>query len=229
MKKQKEELEEPSAPFWMTTYGDMVTLILTFFILLVSYSTIEVEKFRGAMESLRGALGVFDGHESVQKREYINFDASTTTPPDPTEKVKLLEELLQSEELEGLAEVELMEGGLMLRLGDSFLFTTGEAELLDGSKPLLSKLANIIKEDLTDVVVEGHTDDVPIHTSKFPSNWELSIARALSVVRFFYEEEHIPERYLAPLGHGEHRPLVPNTSADNRARNRRVEIFIKWQ
>ena len=78
MAKEKEEIEEPSAPFWMTTYGDMVTLMLCFFILLISYSTMQIEKFQGALESFRGALGILSGHESAQKKEFINFEDRKT-------------------------------------------------------------------------------------------------------------------------------------------------------
>jgi chemotaxis protein MotB len=77
--------------------------------------------------------------------------------------------------------------------------------------------------------VEGHTDNIPISTAKFPSNWELSTARAMSVVKYLYKVEGISASKLAAVGHGEYRPLVPNTTRENRSRNRRVEIFIKWE
>lgn len=229
MKKKIEEEEELTAPFWMTTYGDMVTLMLTFFILLVSYSTIELEKFRGAMESLKGALGIFEGHESPQKSPYINFDTSVSSRrADLHNRAKQMEALILSEELQDIVEFEVLEGGILLRLGQEVLFDLGKASIKPEAKPILSTLSKVLKENLKEIQVEGHTDDIPIHTRRFPSNWELSAARALSVVRYFFEYEGIPEKHLIAVGRGEHRPLVPNDSPENRRKNRRVEIMIKW-
>lgn len=229
-KKEKPKIEEPTAPFWMTTYGDMVTLILTFFILLISYSTIELEKFRGAMESLKGALGVFDGHESVQKKEYINFDnTKPTDPSDLAQRAEMLQEIILSEEMDAFVEFEIMEGGIMIRLGSEVLFDLGESTLKPQAIEILRVLMPIIQTDLKEIHVEGHTDDLPINTPRFPSNWELSAARAISVVRYFHESVKIPESMLLAVGRGEHRPLVPNNSEKNRQKNRRVEILIQWK
>ncbi len=228
-KKEPPVDDEPTSPFWMTTYGDMVTLMLTFFILLISYSTIELEKFRGAMESFKGALGIFDGHESPQKMEYINFDQTMSTDrTDLNHRSGQVEELMQSELLQGIGTFEKVEGGVMIRLNQEILFDVGKADLKNKAFPILSQLAEIVKEEVEEIHVTGHTDNVPIHTARFPSNWELSAARALSVVQYFYDVKKIPEKKLVAVGHGEHRPLYPNDSVENRAKNRRVDILVKW-
>lgn len=230
MKKQKEEVEAPSAPFWMVTYSDMVTLLLVFFILILSYSTIELEKFKGAMSSMKGALGVMPEMESSSKKEKMNIQERLTTKEMTLkQKINRLEEIIEENQLTESIEIELTASGVHIRLGDNVLFDLGKAEIRPSAYPVLSGIAETVRGDFREIYVEGHTDNIPIHTPRFPSNWELSSARALSVVRYLHDREGIPAGHLAAVGHGEHRPLVPNDSPINRARNRRVEIFIKWE
>lgn len=230
MKKEKEEIQEPTAPFWMTTYGDMVTLMLCFFILLISYSTMQIEKFQGALESFRGALGVLPGHESPQKREYINFDLKKTPQNvQMAEKVRELEEMLENKNLLDNVEIEMSDGSILVRLGDDVLFDLGKSIIKTKAKIVLNAIAKLLIKSNSEVYVEGHTDNIPINTAQYPSNWELSMARAFNVVKYFSTVAKIEEKNLAAVGHGEFRPLVPNTSEANRAKNRRVEIHIKWE
>lgn len=230
MKKEKEDPEELSAPFWMTTFADMVTLMLCFFVLILSFSTIELKKFKGAVESLKGALGIFSGHESVREMDNISFpDAEVKEKSTPSLKAAELKEHIQDLQLEDAVKVEATGAGMLIRLGESLMFNSGQAKLKPDAYPVLSAISETVKGQFEEIYVEGHTDNVPIHTRVFPSNWELSSARALSVVKYFMNVENIPEKYLAAVGHGEHRPLVPNDTNENRARNRRVEIFIKWE
>ncbi len=230
MKKEKEEPEELSAPFWMVTFSDMVTLMLCFFVLILSFSTIELEKFKGAVESLKGALGVFSGHESPQTQKNMRVE-KVEVPDDATiyQKAMEMEKRIQDLQLQDEVKVEVTGSGMLVRLGENVLFDAGTADLKPRAFPILSAISEAMRGEKQEVYVEGHTDNVPIHTRKFPSNWELSSARALSVVKYLVNVEGIPEKFLAAVGHGEHRPLVPNNSPQNRARNRRVEIFIKWQ
>ncbi len=229
-KEREEEEEEPSAPFWMTTFSDMVTLILTFFILIVSYSTIELEKFRGAMGSLKGALGVFSGHESPQHRDFIDFNTNLPTSRLNTlQKAQEIQTSLDSLRVGGSVQIFGENDGILVRLNDDVLFDVGKADLKPKAHAILNSIARIAKANRTNLYVEGHTDNMPIHTDRYPSNWELSTARALSVVRYFHDQKKIPEKNLAAVGHGQYRPLVPNDSPENRAKNRRVEILLKWE
>lgn len=234
MKKAKEELEEPSAPFWMTTFSDMVTLLLVFFILILSFSTIELEKFKGAMSSMKGALGVMPEHQAVYEKIKMNPYDNTKTQTfergflEKLEMIKEFEEMIERENLAEMIEVEITESGVQVRLGDRLLFDEGEADLKPAALKVLDGIAELLEKDFETLYVEGHTDNLPINTKEFPSNWELSTARALRVVKYFYQVRHVDATKLAAVGHGEHRPLVPNTTRENRARNRRVEISIKW-
>ena len=142
MKKEKEEVEEPTAPFWMTTYGDMVTLMLCFFILLISYSTMQLEKFQGALESFRGALGILSGHESTQKKQFINFESKKSPQSiEMSENIRQLEEWLEDKELLDNVELELSEGGILVRLGDEILFDLGMADVKWRAKTILDAIA----------------------------------------------------------------------------------------
>ncbi|MFH1851039.1 MAG: OmpA family protein [Candidatus Neomarinimicrobiota bacterium] len=227
MKRKLEKLAPPSAPFWMVTYGDMMTLLVTFFVLIVAYSSIEQEKFMGAIESFRGALGVLKSHESIQDKPYMSFNGMM----DQTEivnRIRQMQETIEAGQLQGDVHVEVGESGMNIRLGDQVLFDPGRAELKPGAFPLLISIASVVRGLTHQIYVEGHTDNVPINTPQYPSNWELSSARSLSVVKYLHQEGKIPARFLAAVGHGEHRPLTDNDTAAGRSKNRRVEIFITW-
>jgi len=231
MKKEKEEPEEPSAPFWMTTFSDMVTLLLVFFILILSYSTTELEKFRGAMSSMKGALGIMAEKGSTVAGKKVEF--SRQPKNDPTEDIKqqieAFQESISEAVAQGQVEIDISASGLHIRLGDNVLFAIGKARIKPGAYSILSKIAKIISNDTKEVYVEGHTDNVPIRTKKYPSNWELSTARAMSVMRYLHKAEGVPMAKMAAVGHGENRPIATNDTPEGRAKNRRVEIFIRWK
>ncbi len=124
------------------------------------------------------------------------------------------------------AQIKISEQKIRIMLSSPVLFDLGEAELKSSSFPILHEVAELIRNIPNRIVIEGHTDNLPIHTAEFQSNWELSAARAFSVVRYFREEEKLDAERLAGLGHGEFRPLVSNDSDENRSRNRRVEVNI---
>jgi len=231
MKKAKEEVPAPSAPFWLTTFSDMVTLLMVFFILILSFSTIELEKFKGAMSSMQGALGVLPELGSVRRTVQITEDVSkemSEAQEEIAEQIKSLETMIESEGLQESINVTYDASGIHISMGDQVLFDLGKATIKPEALHILSNMSGIIKKDFKEIYVEGHTDNIPIRTKQFPSNWELSTARALSVVRYLHDVEQIDAAHLAAVGHGEYRPLEPNTTPENRAKNRRVEIFIRW-
>ena len=218
----------PTAPFWMATFSDMVTLLLAFFVMLVAMSEVEVKKFKDALSYFSGSTGPMeyqDPHPSTRKSAESTF--LSRRKEEQYEKVL---KYLHDRGLQDVVKVSLTERGIHVVITDSVMFRSGEAELIEPSRSLLSSLAGILGEgDVGGVLVEGHTDDRPINTARFPSNWELSAARASSVVRYLLEQPRAlaPERYTA-IGHGEHRPVEPNATPAMRARNRRVEILFEW-
>ncbi len=229
--KIKDDGGMPSAPFWMTTYGDMVTLLLTFFVLMFAMSTIETQKFNAAANSLRGALGVLKGSISVvgELSPAIGTTGIWREQMDMVESLERIAEIFQEEELEDVASVEVTgPGEVVIRMGDQVLFAPGQSRLKDQATRVLAGIARAIEGETETVYVEGHTDNIPITTAEFPSNWELSSARAISVVRLL-EAEGVPPSQLAAVGHSQYVPLEPNDSPVNRAKNRRVELYITWR
>lgn len=242
-KRKKEETKGPGAPLWMLTYGDMITLVLTFFILLYSYSTIDVVKWKQVVSSLRGSLGVMRGGTTLNEIEMVglgqpdeNLNDIKVTAEDLADFEKLQQEKIEMEVLKAtlidqLHEVDLRisvstdERGVVLRFEDSVLFDKGKADLKPNARAVLDKVGNILSSLDNHIRIEGHTDDLPIHTAKFPSNWELSTSRATNVLRYLLEHGLDPKK-LSAVGYGEYHPIVPNSDEESRQKNRRVDIVI---
>ncbi len=230
MKKDKPEKKELGAPFWMVTFSDLVTLLMVFFIMILSYSTIELEKFKGALSSMKGALGILDKMKNtITDDPRRSMEGKKYFKDQVDRKIKKIEDMLREKHLREQVDIEQDESGIHLRMGDNVLFDPGKAKLKPSAFPILKTIADVVRDSFKEIYVEGHTDNVPIHTQKYPTNWELSTARALSVVRYFHYVEGIDASKLAAVGYGEYRPLVPNTTAKNRAKNRRVEIYIRFK
>ena len=211
----------------MATFSDMVTLLLTFFVMLVAMSEVEVKKFKEALSYFHGNTGLLQ-HDAVQPT-MRRQDQNKVLSRRQAEQYERLIAYLQENGLEDKVEVELTTEGIHAVMTDSVMFRSGRAELIEPSRTILRMMADLLSAEIAAVVVEGHTDDQPITTALFPSNWELSAARATSVVRFLLEQPRAlpPARYSA-LGHGEHRPVAATATAEGRARNRRVEILFSW-
>lgn len=214
----------------------MVTLILTFFILLYSYSNIDVQKFRALMGALQGSLGVLPGGKSLSDAAGV-LDATAlgetglgSTAGGVDQREVLRQRVMEALAMEGLgqAEVVITERGLLVRFLEGVLFDLGRAELKPEARQILQRLGGVLAGIPHAIQVEGHTDDLPITSGRFPSNWELSTARAARVVRFLIEESGIAPQRLSAAGYGEYRPVAPNDSEAHRMRNRRVDIVVVW-
>ena len=208
------------------TYSDMVTLLLTFFILLISMSTVDEIKFDMAAGSLRGAFGVMTdvGDDQIQSSQ------TTTIAPVKNEQVqrvyKRIRDQLQRLELNEDIKLVKDRGAVVLRVEDSILFGSGESNLDSKAYSVLRDVADLVRPWPMDLRVEGHTDNVPVQGSEM-GNWELSAQRALSVLRFMAEEELLPLDRLSAVGYGAQHPVVPNDSEEHRAMNRRVDFVLE--
>jgi len=228
MRRRKQETDDGGGDSWALSYGDMMTLLLTFFVLIVSFSTTELVKFRQAMGSLRGARGVLmeqDGNSIIQK--------SNSSPKIAERAIVLrmlqdLEKQIFDMNVEGAVDIEVHDNGVNFLIHNELLFDLGQTKLKPRMLLLLNKIGKMINNFSCEVRVEGHTDTYPIRTKAYPSNWELSAARAVAVVRYFAEELNIHPSRLQAVGLGEHRPVLPNDSEEHRQENRRVEIFLSW-
>lgn len=216
----------------MLTYSDMVTLLLTFFILLYSYSVIDVQRFQEVLSSIQVALL---GREGVLESTPLPADSQDDVAP-PTEVTAQIDPIIityeavkryiKEENMEDYVSPRLEERGVVLEIKDHILFDSGKADIKPEAAEVLKKISGILKSVPNQIIVEGHTDNVPINTARYPSNWELSVDRAVRVVRYFIEKHHMPpERFLA-TGYGEYHPVASNETPEGRARNRRVNIVI---
>lgn len=228
-KKGRQNKEEGSAgPGWEIVYSGFVLILLCFFIMLSSFSTMEEAKIMRFVKSFVNAVGILPGG--------VKFDDGSTVLPGSADIVDSKDKLAQIfSELEELSEnlkkedditVAYSHKGLVMRLSDHALFDVGVADLSHQAVPVLKKVGDIISRTDFEVRIEGHTDDLPIKTVRYPSNWELSTARAVNVLRYFVETMGISSERLSAVGFSEFQPVVPNDSPESRARNRRVEIIF---
>lgn len=224
---------------WIMTYGDLMTLLLVFFVLIVSFSTLDVVKYRALVGSLEEAFG----SKNRPAAPLVSEDLPPFTMPVqmeafPTheeaemkevERVKVEEDLARLiEEMGPEAPLELVESpeGLRLRMPGHIMFSLASAELSEEAQPILTRLAPILGRYPYRIWVEGHSDDLPIQTPVYPSNWELSAARAGNVVRELIDRRGLERSRLAAVGYADTRPVVPNQDEASRSANRRVEILL---
>jgi len=205
-----EMIRRGRSPIWLTIYSDLMTNLMLFFLMLFGTSRMAADVQKTVFKAIRMEFSRKE-EISVKKEE---------------EAIKKMVDYVEERRLRSFATVKVSEQRVRIMLADPVLFDLGESELKPSAIPVLLQVAGLLKDIPNAVLVEGHTDDRPIIGGKFRSNWELSAARAFSVIRYFIEEENIRPERLSALGYGEHRPLYPNDSEENRAKNRRIEINI---
>lgn len=238
--KKSPQNNKKGAPLWMSTFSDLVTLILVFFILLFSMSQLDLKKFQEIAESFK-QRNVLDFYPSSIPLDYPsssddlmdekgkqkgsgNRDGNSNDQLD--ELLLKINQYIKDFKLDHVIVATRNERGIVLVLPEHILFNTGEAVLLESSFPFLNQVGELLKDIPNLVKVEGHTDSRPINTVKYPSNWNLSSARASSVIMYLIDEFGIePERFVA-IGYAETRPIAPNDGPENWQKNRRVEIII---
>lgn len=228
--RKKAKAEEESADSWIMSYGDMMSLLLTFFVLIVSFSTVELIKFRKAMGALRGASGAMVAEEGNAIVQVLPSMMSTRAIPNEELK-QVLKDIEQTAFEYGDGQdisIELTKEGIRFRIANLVMFESGQATLIATSFKILDPIARLIKSLGCAVSIEGHTDNIPIHSLRFPSNWELSAIRAVSVLRYFVEQRGVDPTKVMAVGYGEFKPIALNEIPKERALNRRVEISLKW-
>lgn len=235
-RKKKESGEGLSGNEWLGTFSDTMTLLLTFFILLYSFSNVDAQKFKqisGALQSvLSGKVGqtIFDSSMSngnvplVGDNEENN--ATVGAPKTQDDLYKRVKDFAEKNDLSNVMEVAEESRGVIIQLRDNVLFESGKADIMEPSKAILDKINGLISTFPNAIIVEGHTDNVPIKNYKYDSNWELSTARAVNVLRYFVETKGQNPNKFTAAGYAEQKPIALNNSDENRARNRRVNILI---
>ncbi|WP_150911863.1 flagellar motor protein MotB [Marinobacter halotolerans] len=241
------------SPAWIVTFADLATLLLTFFILLLSFAEMDVEKYRAMANSMAVALGgtpVISSVPGGQPVSVIATEPAPAAPTDPQLEPELIDERAEGdaptkisggiidlasaliEELEpevasGALSVNYDEERVIIRFAEEAAFRSGEAEIKPAMIPIIERVVEVLSFCSGDILVAGYTDDRPISSGRYRSNWDLSAARAVSVVHELVLNREVPAERVAAAGRAETNPLVPNDSPENRARNRRVEISIR--
>jgi chemotaxis protein MotB len=234
-RRKKRPEEHAQHERWAIPYGDLVTLLLAFFVVMYSISTVNDGKYRVVSDSLNAA---FRGEPTTFEPIQTGRPASSTVaaplvqlPQEP--KSMALRQLVQDTEqamspliMQGLVDVSEEGGIFQISIRSDILFSSGSAALSAAAQPVIRQLGEVLRGFPVNIKVEGHTDNVPITGGLYPSNWELSAARAASVVRLM-TQSGVPPENLAVVAYGEFHPVVPNATPDGRNTNRRVVLAIE--
>jgi len=224
--------DDSSGGGWEIVYSGFVLILLCFFIMLSSFSTMEEAKVMQFVKSFISAVSIMPGGVKFESGTAVVSDSANIVD-NKEQLAKIwadLEDLADNFNLEDEISLALTREGLVMRLSEHTLFELGVATISEEALPLLAKIGAIISKTAHFIRIEGHTDNLPIHTKMFPSNWELSTARAVNVLRYLIQNHNIDSQRMAAEGFSEYQPLVANDSKENRAKNRRVEIiFIRQE
>ncbi|SCL89183.1 Flagellar motor protein [Bacillus cytotoxicus] len=219
---------QKGSPRWMTTFTDLTMLLLTFFVLLVATSKQDTAKLSKMLEKFSDA-----GQVDAQVMENTIPDISHEKNSEKVSSKKRMDDLYKKLKGyvtdNGIQEVQVYreDTGVSIVIVDNLIFDTGDANVKPEAKEIISRLAGFFQSVPNPIVVEGHTDSRPIHNEKFPSNWELSSARAANMIHHLIEVYDIDAKRLAAVGYADTKPVAPNDSPDNWAKNRRVVIYVK--
>ncbi len=257
LENKREKKAPAGAPAWMCTFSDLMALLMCFFVLLLSFSEMDVQKYKQVAGSMANAFGV--------QREVLvemppmgtsfvaqEFSPGRTDPtPDPiimqrVESLKVhldiirvareeliknqadrIRQALAQEIRAGKVEVETEEGRVIIRVRERASFASGSADLIRDFLPVIQRISEVIAPEKGQIAVAGHTDDIPINTGRFRSNWELSSSRATSVAHAMLENTELSPQRMRVEGFGEFRPLRENNTPEDRLFNRRVEISLE--
>lgn len=256
---------EAGAPTWIVTFADLMSLLLTFFVLLLSFSVMENDKFKKIAGAMSDAFGLqsfdqmsgiieLDGSPAGSTSKHvvpIPIPDMESVQPEDEEAEKTEEEVEPVQEVPDKAAeaskrtfndlqtvmaneiasdvMDIVRAGnvTVVRFPDKVSFPSGSGEFKDEFLPILTKFLGVLENSEGHILISGHTDDLPISTDQYRSNWDLSASRAISVAHYILEYTSISQDRITVQGFADSRPLAPNDSPENRARNRRVEITIQ--
>jgi len=226
-RKRRLDQESDSNERWLLTYADLITLLLAFFIVMYSMSRIDAGRFNSVSKALQGVLR---GRTVVMRGQTLLNGEDVGGGAMKIGNLRLMHakvmRAIQEAGIDKDIKPVIDERGLVIHVTESTLFDEASADLNSRARPALDIVVRALKNLANSIRIEGHTDSRPIRTVKFPSNWELSTARAATVVRYFVENHEWPPDRISALGYGEFRPLEPNDSPQNMAKNRRVDIVV---
>jgi len=232
----------PGAPMWVTTFGDLMSLLLCFFVLLLSFSEMDKAKYKQVAGSLEKAFGVQRKTKTMDPPKGVtmiakDFDQQLMPSQRREEFIVMQEREIIGQQVkqaveelfkdaQSLVEVEADGQQVVIRLMGESTFDSGKAAIKRQMIPLLQQIGTLLRDTQGDIVIAGHTDNVPIRGGPFRSNLQLSIARAATVAEFLLDRSRIQPNRVSTMGYGKYRPLADNQTAVGRRKNRRVEIIL---
>jgi Flagellar motor protein len=245
-RKKKIEAEKENNERWLLTYADLITLLMIFFVVLYAMSNVDAQKFRAVAESLNKALGggrpaALDINDKPGGPQIIGDSTPSFSSDSPDEKNKQnanleqtsiekikakLDEYAVENSIQNRLVSSIEERGLVVSITETLLFDSGSAVITANAHEMLGIISKVLLDVPNYIKIEGHTDNVPINTQQFQSNWELSVLRATNVLQIMIGEGRISPNRLSATGYGEYRPIASNTDEAGRARNRRVDLLI---
>ncbi len=230
---QNNSNEEEGAPAWVVTFGDLMSLLLCFFVLMLSFSEMDRKKYKIVSGSLANAFGIqrkTPVFESPKGQKIIakEFDQAIIVNKIEEKLVKPIIVEIESnfQEMKDLIEIDVSENQVAIRLMGETTFDLGKAEIRPQMLPLLVKIGALLKGTRGEILIAGHTDNLPLRGGLYKSNLGLSMARAASVAEFLLKKASIKPERISTMGFGEHRPLASNHTRKGREKNRRVEIIL---
>ena len=241
MARRQRHEEHENHERWLVSYADFITLLFAFFTVLYATSQHDVKKQEEFEKSIRkyfsGATGMGAGmgdfnteseNRSLIEAPITSFPPMSAGPQEVQDYVqRVLKKSMNKEEYQdAIQEVHHDSVGARIQLAASSLFPSGSAELKASSAAALDKIGDLLRQSNRRLIIEGHTDNEPVHTNKYPSNWELSAVRATKVLRYLAARDQIDVKRMAAIAYADQKPIAPNDSEKNRAKNRRIEILI---
>jgi len=232
MARKKKAAAKENAERWLLTYADLITLLMVFFVLLFSMSHTDVQKFKALAQSLHSALStsVFSGSQPVvitgdnggQSNSLVeeqNFQKITSIVKQFTDSASIPQKQVSTAKTKD---------GISVTVSGALLFYNGTDQIKPDGIQLLQQLNTYLASLANGIRIEGHTDDISVQNAQYPTNWELSAARAVSVVRYFIDTGRLAPKRLSAVGYGQFQPIVPNDTRDHREQNRRAVIVILY-
>lgn len=230
MRRKNHEEESENSERWLLTYADLITLLLAFFIMMYTFSKQDAQKFQEVSTQLKaifaGGTGITSKGGTAGATPLGLISKGTSSDEIKKQLENEIKAVANKNGLQGNISIFSDERGIVIRIVDKAFFDEGAAELKEKARSALDKITPVVKQINNHIRIEGHTDNVPISTNEFKSNWELSVRRSTEVVRYFIEKGNIPPQRISAAGYAEYRPVVNNDTPENRSINRRIEIIV---
>ena len=238
MRKKKKGKKKESGERWLLTYSDLITLLMIFFVIMYSSSSINAQKYKAMSNSFQsvfgggtnviGEAGNGSGNSDAdEKNEEPNVIDTELVESKKLENIKSeVDNLINESDLKEHITTSIEDKGLIISFKDSMFFESGKADITDSMKEQLDKVSKLLNIMNNYIRVEGHTDNVPIKNNDFSSNWKLSVLRASNVVEYLIDSNKISPDRISAVGYGEYRPIASNEGESGRSKNRRVDIVI---